>query len=119
MDTGKYKFWSSQICINAMTKLFHTELDSTYTVISVPHQKKDTCLPSFQFKIKEDTILEVPLQEGTTIIFSAYMLTHRQNLVIDESLKNMYPFFNVASFGNMRLFTHMRKTIQRLHGFDE
>ena len=37
---GNNGLWQSSICVNAVTKLFHIEKDITYTLITVPKQKK-------------------------------------------------------------------------------
>ena len=56
-DSG---LWQSEICINAMTRDFHTEKDITYTLISVPDQchdgknKKKALTPTFLFQINDN-----------------------------------------------------------------
>ena len=42
VKSSGYGLWQSSVCINAQTGIFHTEKDSTYTVITVPSQKKKT-----------------------------------------------------------------------------
>ena len=106
--------WSCQVCVNAQTKLFHTELDSTYTIISVP--KQNICYynqTSFEFKIKETEIISIPMTCGTSFAFSAHMLTHKQTANISKGYDGTLPFINIASFGNKRLFTHLRKSLHR------
>ena len=45
--------WHTTICINAQTKVFHTEEDCGYTVISVPKQKtNDVGKYHFLFMLK-------------------------------------------------------------------
>jgi hypothetical protein len=112
--------WQSSLCIDAVTKLFHTEKDCTYTLITIPLQeckfdKKDSTRYDFIFKINDRRHINVRLTPGISFIFSGYYLTHRQSMSkmtkVDDQKFN---FINIASYGNKRLFAHIRKTINRL-----
>ena len=41
--------WASNLCVNATTNTFHNEMDCTYTLISVPRQKKSMIRIHFSF----------------------------------------------------------------------
>ena len=76
--------WQSQVCINACTRVFHTEKDCTYTIINVPNQdniekKEKQTKYNFLFMIKPKCYIGLNLQVGTTLLFSGYLLTHRQH----------------------------------------
>ena len=40
-QTSKDGIWQSELCVNVITRDFHTERDATYTLISVPQQMFD------------------------------------------------------------------------------
>ena len=109
--------WQSSICVNAETKQMHTEHDCTYTLISIPKQviPKDTkCFPKydFLFKLTNNQSINISLKPGISFMFSGLFLTHRQNKSKVTQHDKM-PFFNMASYGNKRLFHHIRKTYNR------
>ena len=111
--------WQSSLCVNAITKQFHTEKDCTYTLISIPSQEsncedKNANRYDFIFKINDRKHLSIKLTPGTSFIFSGLYLTHRQNMSIGKLIDPECNFFNIASYGNKRLFTHIRKTINKL-----
>ena len=105
--------WQSSICVNAQTKKLHTEDDCTYTLISIPNQnrpKESQVRYDFLFNLTGNDSLNIPLKPGVSFMFSGLFLTHRQNKSIEVTAKNDI-FFNIASYGNKRLFHHLRKTI--------
>ena len=117
--TSKDGCWQSSLCINAITKEFHTEKDCTYTLISIPlqdcnHKKNKAHRYDFIFKINDRKHISIKLTPGTSFIFSGLYLTHHQNMSVDNETINESNFFNIASYGNKRLFTHLRKTINKL-----
>ena len=106
--------WQTSICIDAQTKQYHTEHDCTYTFITVPKQLQSKSPPStikydFLFKLTAKQSINLSLKAGVTFIFSGLFLSHRQNKSKEESTKDEV-FFNMASYGNKRLFNHLRKT---------
>ena len=114
MNASDAGVWQSSLCVNAVTKGWHTENDVTYTIISVPFQEvtsKDRDY-HFLFKLQSKYTLSVPLKEGTTVLFSGKMLTHRQSCnalhADDDQL-----FFNFASYGNKKMHNHIRKSFIR------
>ena len=124
-DSG---LWQSEICIDAITRDFHTEKDVTYTLISVPDQvhdgknKKQPEVPIFLFQINDDTIFGFKLHKKSTFVFNGTMLTHRQyneNGYIDKKERdNINHFYNIACYGNQRLYNHMRKSFRRSLGIE-
>jgi hypothetical protein len=110
--------WQSSICINAETKSFHNEHDCTYTLIAIPDQdffntKSKDEEYNFIFKLSPDNMVHIDLIAGISFIFSGHFLTHRQSKkCCDESLNSV--FYNIASYGNKRLFNHLRKSINRI-----
>lgn len=77
--------WQTSLCVNAVTKQYHTEQDCTYTLITVPNQlqdieKKFTNRYDFIFKINDRQHISLHLTPGTSFIFSGMYLTHRQNM---------------------------------------
>ena len=106
--------WQSSLCINAVTKGWHTENDVTYTIISVPYQteRNHDIQYHFLFKLQGKYTLSIPLNEGTTVLFSGKMLTHRQSSnVFDTTYDDL--FFNFASYGNKKMYNHIRQSFIR------
>jgi hypothetical protein len=105
--------FQSCICINAETQTYHTEHDCTYTMITIPsqtHTKKSTIVYDFLFELTSKQSINIPLEAGVSFIFSGLFLKHRQNkshgiCTADNT------FFNIASYGNKKLFYHLRKTM--------
>ena len=109
--------WNINVCINASTEDFHTENDTSYTLITVPSQNsKDqhNCgsIYNFLFKLNEDLIISLPLTPDLSFLFSGTYLSHRhQGNKSTEKTTN--PFVHISSYGNKRLFTHIRKSFFR------
>ena len=122
-QTGHNGLWQSSICVNAVTKLFHIERDVTYTLITVPKQKtvksgcKKTRETFFQFKLNNDNCIAIPMINQTSFIFSGTMLTHRQfsmdGYMNKKKRESLNPYFNIASYGNEKLFRHIRTSLNR------
>ena len=109
--------WQSQICVDASTALEHTENDCTYTVISVPNQdialsRKMRKSLYFVFSISNSESLRIPLTPRISFFYSGLFLVHRQNN--PNTNQNGASFVNVASYGNERLFNHIRSSFDRL-----
>ena len=64
----------------------------------------------FQFKISTDVTMNVPFSCGTTILFNACLLTHRQNI---ENFGKM-PMINVALHCNEKFGRHHCRSLQRM-----
>ena len=108
----KIPFMSTSICFDAYTEIFHTEKDCTYTLISTPSQERKNLARNLQFKflLNEKILLNIPLLEQSTLLFSAYFLSHRQQCDSDTSLPSC---INLASYSNYRTFTNLRQSFRR------
>ena len=107
--------WQSSISVNGRTNEFHTENDSTYTVIAIPKQEEFSKRKheySFIFKLKEKHNISIRLTEGTSFLYSGKLLTHRQSCNLPIQMKDEV-FINFASYGTQRLFSHIKKTMMR------
>ena len=109
--------WHTNVCVNATTGEFHTERDTSYTLIMVPTQnykaqKKDGNKYNFLFKLNDDTLVSLPLTPNLSFLFSATFLTHRQE-GSEYADKSKQPFVNLSSYSNHKLFTHIRKSFFR------
>ena len=109
--------WQTSICIDAETREYHTEHDCTYTLISIPTQKtqkknQTSIKYDFLFKLTNKQSINVTLKPGVSFIFSGLFLSHRQNKSRVGNTGDEH-FFNMASYGNKRLFQHLRKTYNK------
>ena len=109
--------WNTNICVNASTGEFHTENDTSYTLITVPQQdfkSQKNCgnTYNFLFKLNEGNQISLPLIPNVSCLFSGLFLYHRQKG--NDSKEQLHkPFVNLSSYGNQRLFTHIRKSFTR------
>ena len=103
--------WKTVICVNAQTRDLHSENDATYTTITSPNQRRLKSKYSFIFEVNETTKLKLLMNQGINIIFSGKFLVHHQ-----QCMKQFHGdlFFNFSSYGNKRLFTHLKQTIKRM-----
>ena len=67
----------------------------------------------FVFNLNTDITLSIPLQIGMSFAFSGQFLTHRQHGPVQSDDLDKNPFFNVASHGNQKLFSHLRCSFKR------
>ena len=109
--------WNTNVCVNASTGDFHTEKDTSYSLITVPSQKQKAQKKcgnkySFLFKLNANTTLSLPMSIDLTFLFSGTFLSHRQEGNNSRN-KEDSPFINLSSYGNQRLFTHIRKSFSR------
>ena len=54
--------------------------------------------------------LSINMKDGVSFVFSAKFLTHRQYSTNDLSPKQQ-TFINMGSYGNKRLYDHIRKSL--------
>ena len=130
-ETKPQSFMSSQMNINVTTLIPHTEMDRSSTLIYVPLQPNKKNDYGFEVKFNHFTSMTIKLIEGTTILYSAYMITHRQikvdnihsklNTVTSNfsnkiSQKDRYQdgFFNISTYYSTRLNSHIKSSIQRI-----
>ena len=109
--------WQSPVCVNTSLSILYTECDCTYAMISIPLQKikrskKSKMDSMFIFRLNKDSTISLPLQSGLSFVFSGLFLTHRQNYP-NHLQNNQETFYNVASYGNTKLFNHLRCSFQR------
>ena len=104
--------WSTMVCINASTREFHTEKYTSYTLITVPLQdyklqQKSGNIYDLLFKLNDKECISLPLTPDVTFMFSGTFLSHRQNGNTSIDKENNQ-FVNLSSYGNHKLFTHIR-----------
>ena len=104
--------WMTAICLTCQTEKLHTEDDLTYTVISVPEQELTEHEPFFMFELMNKFTLGIKMEAGLSFLSSGKYLTHRQ--VIPDSSSKDGNFINVASYGNRRLYIHIKSTVKRV-----
>ena len=103
--------------MNAQTRMKHTECDCSYTTISVPpHEIEKTTKGRYnkaesEFNISDTEAIVIPLDIGTTLVYSGFMLTHRQQ--IRKSNENVKPFVNVVSYNSQKMFNHLMESFRR------
>ena len=84
----------------------------TIVHISVPNQNSEnSCKYQFLIMVKPKCYIGIPYDIGMTLLFSGQLLTHRQHCH-PIPLHNEI-FYNLASYGNKRLFYHLRKSVLR------
>ena len=107
--------WQTSICMNAQTNQFHNKNDCTYTLITIPQQdyfksSNQNDNYEFIFKLLNTDMINVDLVPCLSFIFTGLFLTHRLNKKNHSTTSNDV-FFNIASYGNKRLFHHLRKSL--------
>ena len=96
----------------------HTEPDASYTIISVPtnvNRNNDRNLRpnkgKFEFMLNDDEIVSLSLSSGIILVYSGYMLTHRQQIIINNETSP--PFINSVAYNSKRLFSNLLKSFRR------
>ena len=108
------------LCLNAQTEHKHTECDASYIVISVPSQlgkvisKQKTNKGRFEFNLNENRTFIIPMEIGTSFIYSGFLLTHHQQ--IHNLSYDINTFVNVVSYNSKRLFENMLQSFRRYLG---
>ena len=110
--------WQSSICINAKTTVFHTESDCTYTLCKIPnqtlaHDKNIDYQRMFFIQLNENETIAIPLVLNLTFVFTGMFITHRQHCH-DYSNHDGSVFINLISYGNKRIFDHIKKSFERV-----
>ena len=117
MEHSETGLWQAAVCVSCQTSHLHTENDCTYTVITTPRQ--ETCgrkRPeyNFIFELKKGETIGLELETGISFIYSAKYLNHRQSY--NENSGNASEvFINLASYGNERLYNHLKSTMKRIY----
>ena len=108
---------NAHLCLNAQTRMKHTERDSSYTMICVPpHEEESTGSgmnnrAEFEFNVNDNEAVVIPLTIGTILIYSGLMLTHRQQ--IKKLNENVKPFVNIVSYNSQKMFNHLMESFRR------
>ena len=123
IDRNSYSC-SNWICLNAETREFHQETDSSYTYISVPYWHPKYYLPetkaynkgtaNFVFKWtsklnteSDSRFLPLEMSDGMNVMFSGFGCYHRQHKT------NNGTFWNFASYQNSAFYSKLRMSIIR------
>ena len=94
--------------IDAGSSEYHTEMDRTYTFIIVtPQLNFNEHDVQFSFMSSKNKKMNIKIQEGVSMIYSAYILTHRQEC------KSCNGFINLSAYMNKHLIEHLNKSIKR------
>ena len=124
VSTVKDGIYQSELCVNSITKTFHTECDCTYTMITVPTQKTSAeenklgrSPTYFLFEINDKVILALHMKVNLSFMFHGHCLSHRQHCSDSYYQSNKQPFFNIGCYGNGRLFNHVKKSFERLSAY--
>ena len=64
----------------------------------------------FLFNVNGHRHIALPMSCKLTFICLGMLLTHRQSI---DTVNRIGSFMNVTSYGNKRLFTHMRQSFKR------
>merc|ERR1712113_1100126 len=65
----------------------------------------------FEFNIMENKTIAIPLESNTILVYSGYLLTHRQQIrKLNDSID---PFINVVSYNSEKLFKHLMESFRR------
>ena len=107
-------YTSASVAVEAQTKLFHTEKDVECTLIlknKTKHKKRGrTTATSFQFRMFNNKIVNIPLVDGIGILFNACLLTHRQKMMS----RGEFPMINVGLHSNQKFGNHFSTLLERL-----
>ena len=109
--------WQTLICVNAETTELHCENDCTFTLIVVPEQdndKEQSAEYNFIFDLMKGFTVGIKMDPSVCILFSGKYLLHRQSCNTNTTLKDNM-FINLASYGNERLYNHLKHTIKRMN----
>ena len=116
--------------INITASIPHTEFDRSSTLIYVPEQMNKMHSYGFEIKLNYFTSMVIRLITGTTIIYSAYMITHWQikinNILSDfgnkgqcvnkctyEETSNHVDFINISTYYSAGLYSHIKSSFKR------
>ena len=102
-------FPAAFLCVNCKTRILHTEKDCAFTAIHVPHQCKCNSCVMFQISINEGDNLYVFMKPHVSIIYSAFLLTHRQICDVLDGIS----FYNIVAYSNKRLHECLCKSLIR------
>ena len=92
------------------------EMDSSYTILCVPKQKKEVSkirknIGQFELFMNDGKIMLILMKIGTIITYSGYMVTHHQQFC--NLCHESHPFINLAKYNSRRLFAHILESFRR------
>ena len=93
-----YSILNAHLCVNAETKITHTEMDSSYKLITYPDQpdcnwrQKET---QFNFHIGSDERIIIRMTPGICFMFSGYLLSHNQEIPVKTKMANQHCILTV------------------------
>ena len=109
--------------VNAEIGDYHTELDSTYTVLYVPYQTSQedaTHRCTFNMLVNPVDAIKTPMRNGKCIYFHPFLVTHRQAAAPGVKLEDdqVPPFVNFSAYSNQHVLNSSRKSATRVlaHG---
>ena len=121
--TSQDGLWHSEICENAITKIFHTERDPTYTLICTPEQScgnantEERKHTTFLFKVNQSVTFGLRMVNSLSFMFHGLMISHKQHCddgyEDKETRDKKEKFYNIACYGNERLYRHIKKSFYR------
>ena len=102
------RFCSHFLNVDASTRVFHTERDCSYILISVPLQENsESKRYDFQYKVNSKFQIGICMVPGVSFTYSAYLLTHRQHRYDGNN------FFSIAAYANAKLYSSAKQSIIR------
>ena len=117
VKTSDLGCWNTFLYVNGRTEQLHTEHDCAYTYITVPKQIRNEGTPLhnkplFIFKFSDTQHLVLPLNDNISFAYNGQFITHRQAFMPSMN-NNDNLFFNISSYGNEKIFNHLRRTFER------
>ena len=98
---------TANINVNATTRDFHCERDTTYTTICVPKQSLSSAFILFEFQLNAEHILRMRFSSDSCFTYSAYCLSHRQQYAHGPTC------MNVSTYSSKRLYCHYRVSLKK------
>ena len=110
--------WNAFLYVNGRTDNMHSENDCAYTLITVPSQvvSKNIPLcnqPVFLFQVGTKEQIMLPLVNNLSFVYNGNFVMHRQAFTPIKHIHSA-KFFNISSYGNAKIFNHLRRTFERL-----
>ena len=99
--------------LNAATRIPHTEMDASYTLIGVPKQKYSIHQCCFNLHLNKHCVISIPMGSGCAIYYHGYLLTHQQSRSEHCSATELEPFVNVSAHCNKGTVENCRKSLSR------
>ena len=117
LDHTHSNLWQTSICVNSQTEQLHIENDCTYTIITIPRQDSKNGKQEYNFitQLMDNHDIGIKCDEGVSFLFSGKYLTHRQSCN-NNTTSCESTFISIASYGNARLYNHLKITIKRVKG---